>query len=112
MFKNIFKSATIKNAGWLIFGKVAQMIISLLVGLLTARYLGPSNYGIINYATAYTAFFMAFCNLGINSILVKEFIDNPDREGEIIGSTLGLRALSSFVSATIIILLVGIISIY
>lgn len=109
MIKRLFKSASVKNAGWLIFGKVGQMVISLIVGLLTARYLGPSNYGIINYATAYTAFFMAFCTLGINSVLVKEFIDHPEEEGQIIGSTLMLRAISSFLSAGVIFCIVSIV---
>lgn len=109
MIKRFIKNATVKNAGWLIFGKMAQMVISLLVGLLTARYLGPSNYGLINYANAYTVFFMAFCTLGINSVLVKEFIDNPDDEGSIIGSTLVLRAVSSFLSAGIIVCIVSLL---
>jgi len=103
MFKRFLKNTTVKNAGWLIFGKVAQMIISLVVSMLTARYLGPSNYGLINYAGAYTAFFMAFCTLGINSILVKEFIDTPEDEGKIIGSTLVLKGISSILSAILII---------
>ncbi len=109
MIKKLFKSATVKNAGWLIFGKVAQMVISLVVGLLTARYLGPSNYGIINYATAYTAFFISFCSLGINSVLVKELVDNPEQEGIVIGSSLLLRAVSSFLSAGVIVCLVSIL---
>lgn len=106
MIKKLFNSATVKNAGWLIFGKIGQMVISLIVGLLTARYLGPSNYGLINYANAYIAFFMSFCTLGINSILVKEFIDNPNEEGKIIGSTLLMRAISSMLSSLMIIVLV------
>ena len=79
------------------------MLINFVVGLITARYLGPSNYGLIHYAGAYTAFFASFCTLGINSVIVKEFVDNPDKTGEIIGTTLGLRALSSFLSALSII---------
>lgn len=109
MIKRLFRSASVKNAGWLIFGRIGQMVISLVVGLLTARYLGPANYGLINYATAYTAFFMAFCTLGINSLLVKEFIDNPHEEGKIIGSTLLLRGISSVLSAIIIVCLVSIL---
>lgn len=109
MIKRLFKSASVKNAGWLVFGRIGQMVISLVVGLLTARYLGPANYGLINYATAYTAFFMAFCTLGINSVLVKEFIDNPREEGKIIGSTLLLRGISSVLSAIIIVCLVSIL---
>ena len=109
MIKKLFQSAAVKNAGWIMAGRIAQMVINLIVGLLTARYLGPSNYGLINYAAAYTSFFMAFCTLGINSVLVKEFVDNPDSEGEIIGSSLVLRAISSFLSAGEIICLVSII---
>lgn len=109
MIKRLLKNAVVKNAGWLIVGRVAQMLISLVVGLLTARYLGPSNYGLINYANAYTAFFMAFCTLGINSVLVQEFINNPDQEGTIIGSTLAMRAISSFCSAGMIIAIVSIV---
>lgn len=103
MFKTLLHSKVTKNAGWLIGGKVIQMVINLIVGLITARYLGPSNYGLINYAGAYTAFFSSFCTLGINSVIVKEFVDNPDKTGEIIGTTLGMRAVSSFLSALAII---------
>lgn len=109
MIKGFLKSASVKNAGWLILGKVGQIIISLVVGLLTARYLGPANYGLINYASAYTAFFMAFSTLGINSVLVKEFIDYPEEEGDIIGSSLFLRGISSFLSAGVIVCIVNIL---
>lgn len=109
MIKRILKNAVVKNAGWLIAGRIIQMLISLVVGLLTARYLGPSNYGLINYANAYTAFFMAFCTLGINSVLVQEFVNYPEQEGTIIGSTLAMRAISSFCSAGMIIGIVSIV---
>ena len=108
--KNLFlRNKTVKNAGWLIGGRIAQMLINLVVGLLTARYLGPSNFGLINYAAAYTGFFSAFCSLGINSVIVKEIIDNPDEEGKIIGTSLGMKAVSSFFSAIAIICIVSII---
>lgn len=82
------------------------MVISLVVGVLTARYLGPSNYGLLHYAAAYTAFFMSFCTLGINSVLVKEFIEHPQEEGKIIGSSLLMQAISSLCSAAVIVCLV------
>lgn len=99
----VLKNKTIKNAGYLIAGKVIQMMFGLVVTLLTARYLGPSNYGLISYAGAYTAFFTAICTLGINNVLVKEFVDHPGEEGMVIGTTLGLRAASSIFSSLAII---------
>lgn len=103
MIKQIIHNRIARNAGWLIGGKIAQMAINLVVGLLTARYLGPSDYGLINYAAAYTAFFASICTLGINSVIVKEFTDNPKNEGMIIGTSLCLRAVSSAFSALTII---------
>lgn len=99
----IIKNKTVRNAGYLIVGKVLQMLFGLIVGLLTARYLGPSNYGLINYANAYIGFFAALCTLGINNVLVKEFVDHPGEEGKVIGTTLGLRAVSSILCSVAII---------
>lgn len=102
---NILRNRVIQNAGWLVFGKIAQMCINLFVGLLTARYLGPSNYGLINYGSAYTAFFLNLCTLGINSVLVKEFVDHSNEEGKIIGTTLCLKGVASVLSAISIVLI-------
>ena len=85
------KSKESKNASWLIAGKVVQMLLSVFVSILTARYLGPSNYGLISYGTAYTTFFTALCGLGINAIIIKNFVDHPDEQGEAIGSALLMR---------------------
>ena len=46
------------NAKWIIICKIIQSVLQLLVGMLSARYLGPSNYGLINYAASITAFAM------------------------------------------------------
>ena len=106
--KNALKNRIVKNAGWLMIGRIIHMILSFVIGLLTARYLGPANFGVLNYAGAYTTFFMAFCTLGINSVIVKNFVDHPEESGETIGTTIVLRLISSFMSIGVI---VGIVSI-
>lgn len=107
--RNIFKNKVVKNAGWIIGGRLVNKLLAFLVGILTARYLGPSNYGLINYAAAYTSFFASVCTLGINSIIVKNFVDHPNEEGKTIGTTLLLRAVSSLLSALMIVGIVGIV---
>ncbi len=99
----MFQNKEVKNAGWLIGGKVAQMFLSLVVGSISARYLGPNNYGLINYASSFTSFFMAFCTLGLNSVIIKDFVDNPNEQGVALGSSILLRVISSFCSAIMII---------
>ena len=69
------------------------------MSLFTMRYLGPDNYGLISYASAYTGLLSSFSSLGINSVIVKEFVDRPNEEGSILGTSLGLRIASSLFSA-------------
>ena len=83
-------------------GKVFHMLLSFVIGLITARYLGPGNYGLIGYAGAYTTFFTALCTLGINSVIVKNFIDYPDEEGEALGTTIVLRMIAAVLSISVI----------
>lgn len=84
------------------------MVLSFAVSVFTARYLGPSNFGLINYAGAYVAFFTSLCTLGINSVIIKDFVDNPEEQGKAIGTTIVLRAVSSLLSS---LMIVGIVSI-
>lgn len=103
MIRKLLANKIAKNAGWLIAGRIYHMVLAFIVGLLTARYLGPSNYGLINYAATYASFFSSFCTLGINSIIVKNFVDHPEEEGETIGSAIVLRAISSVLSVIMIL---------
>ena len=101
--KNIFKNKVTRNASWMIIGRIYQMSLSFVVSMLTARYLGPSNYGLVNYASSFTSFFSTFCVLGINSVIVKNFIDHPNEEGKTTGSAIGVRMISSICSVVLII---------
>ncbi|MGM9670806.1 MAG: flippase [Oscillospiraceae bacterium] len=105
---DVLKNKVVKNASWIIGGKLINKLLAFCVGILTARYLGPSNYGLIHYAVAYTSFFASLCTLGINSIIIKNFVDHPEEEGKTLGTALLLRAVSSFLSA---VMIVGIVSI-
>ena len=86
------------NVIWDMGGKVFQMILTLIVGMLTARYLGPSNYGVIGETASYVSFFSVICQLGFNSTAVKEIMDNKEREGEILGTSIFFRVCTSLIS--------------
>lgn len=85
----------IKNAKWIIVCKIFQSVIQLIVGMLSARYLGPSNYGLINYAASIVAFAMPIMKLGLDAVLVYELVESPEKEGEIMGTSLCLNLVSS-----------------
>lgn len=85
----------INNATWIVACKIAQSVLQLVVGMLSARYLGPSNYGLISYAASVVAFALPVMRLGFNATLVHEFVETPEKEGEIIGTSLTLNMLSA-----------------
>lgn len=84
-----------KNAMWIIGCRVVQSLLALLINFLTARYLGPSNFGLINYAASIVAFAIPVMKLGIDSTLVNEIIQHPEKEGETMGTTLVMTMISS-----------------
>lgn len=91
-----------KNAGWIIGVRIVQAILSFVISILTARYLGPSNYGIISYAGSLVAFVTPFMYLGINCIIVQDLIENPQEEGKVLGSSI----LTGFISSVFCIIVV------
>ncbi len=91
------RNSTVKNAAWIISCRIAQSVLALIVSMLSARYLGPSNFGLINYAASVAAFALPIMQLGFNSTLVHEFVNNPDNEGEIMGTALLFNILSALV---------------
>ncbi len=89
------RNSTTKNAVWIISCKVIQSLLGIFVSMLSARYLGPSNYGLISYAASIAAFMLPIVQLGFRSTLVREIVENPDREGEIVGTSLFFNVLSA-----------------
>ncbi len=84
-----------KNATWIIACRIVQSGFALVINMLTARFLGPSNYGLITYAASLVAFISPIMKLGINNILVQEIVNNPEREGKTIGTSMFLSMCSS-----------------
>lgn len=98
----------IKNTMWLMSGKIIQMMISFVVGIITMRYLGPSNYGLLSYAGTYIAFFSSICTLGLNSVIIRYFVLMPEKEDEIVGSAILMKLIASAVSVIVLFFIIGI----
>lgn len=95
---SILKNRVFKNASWIIACKIVQSALSLVVTMLSARYLGPSGYGLINYAASLVTFVAPIMQLGFNSVLVQEIVNNPEKEGETLGSAITTSFLTSFLT--------------
>lgn len=92
----MIRNRNVANAGWIISCKIVQALLGVVISMLTARYLGPSNFGVINYAAAVVAFVAPVAKLGLSHVVIQELVYSPDSEGKILGSSLVMSIISSF----------------
>ena len=90
----------VKNTGWLLAGK----LLSLVVGFIIARYLGPYAFGDLSFADAFAALFAAVGTLGLDSFIIREIIQHPDKRDEILGTSLVMRLAANAVLIPLAIL--------
>jgi len=108
--RSFLKSKESKNAGWIIGERVIQMLLSLIVSVLSARYLGPNNYGALSYSASLVAFFSSIASLGMEGVIIKKMIAEPQHEGEYLGGCMGLRLMSALASSATIVLIMGVLN--
>lgn len=81
------KQKALRNVLWAMLGKVVTMLGALFVGILVARYLGPSQYGLMNYVISFVTLFSVLATLGLDNIVIRELAANPEQNNEIMGSS-------------------------
>ena len=80
---------------WIIGCRIVQSVLALIINMLTARYLEPEGYGLLNYAASIVTFILPVARLGVSHVLVREIIEHPDKEGETMGTSLLMTSLSA-----------------
>lgn len=80
-----------QNIKWLFVEKGVRIFVGLVVGAWVARYLGPAQFGALAYVVAFIAFFQAFAQLGLDSLVVRDVSQRPQEAGAILGTALWLR---------------------
>jgi len=92
-----------KNTGWLFSAKIISLVLSFFVVAMVARYLGPTNYGTLSYAISFVGIFSFLANIGIDSVLQRDLVKYPNRESELLGTSITMRILASIIATTIVI---------
>ncbi len=87
----------IGNSFWLFCDQVLRMVAGLLVGVWMARYLGPENFGWLNYALATVGVVGSLSSLGLGPIVVRELVHAPAESAGWISTAFLLRAVGAAV---------------
>lgn len=89
--------AALKNSSWLMSEKVVTMAVNLLVALLLARQLGPELFGELNYVLALVALVTPLSALGLNALIMRELVEHPARESQIMTTAAAVRLVGAAV---------------
>jgi O-antigen/teichoic acid export membrane protein len=96
LLQTLWGNTTLGNFGWMLLDRLLRLGVSLFVGTWVARYLGPSDYGTLNYGVAVNAILGMIPTLGLESLLRRELARHPEQEGVLVGTTFGLKLGAGF----------------
>lgn len=90
------------NMNWLFLDVTFRMWVSFFVWTWIARYFWPNDFWVYNYALAFVWIFSFIANLWLDSITIKELVDKPEDNDQILWSVFLLKILWGFVTVLFI----------
>jgi O-antigen/teichoic acid export membrane protein len=93
-----------KNLSWAVLGKVVNILSGLFVGVLVARYLGPDQFGLMNYVISYVTLFNILATFGFDNIEIREIARKDYSVEKILGTAFILRILLASITFIIIVI--------
>ncbi len=91
-----------KNSSWMMAEYGLRFVSAIFVSIYVARYLGPDSFGILSYALAIVAVFMTIARLGMESILVRDLTQYPEKFYAYMGTAFGLMVAAAMVGSVLL----------
>lgn len=83
------------NISWMFVERILRLIAGLFVGIWVARYLGPSQFGLFSYAVAFAAIFSNIAKLGLDAIVVRDLVSEPNQRDIYLGTAFWLKLIGA-----------------
>lgn len=90
------------NTSWLMAERIVRLIVSFLIGVYVARYLGPKGFGELSYAQSFVGLFAVLSALGLDALVVRELVRAPESSGALLGTAFALKLTGSVLTVFII----------
>lgn len=81
----------VHNFGWLVADKFARLLLSVWIGFVVARYLGPAQFGAYSYALAVVTIGLLLAEGGLEAVVKREILREPGREATLLAEAGLLR---------------------
>jgi O-antigen/teichoic acid export membrane protein len=83
------------NFGWLLAERGWRVVVGFAVSVLITRYLGPEDFGLLSYAFSVCAILGSIVGLGIDDVLARELVRQPDQSRTLMLAGLRIKAVSA-----------------
>ncbi len=99
------------NTGFLFFEKIVWAVVALTVWAFVIRYLGPEQFGLFSYALSFVFLFRTLSDLGLDSVVIRDLVNNVNQKEVILGSAFLLKFIGAVLAIIIVITLTRVLSI-
>jgi O-antigen/teichoic acid export membrane protein len=98
------------NTGFIMVGDLIFRLISLVVTIYLARFLGTVGFGKYSLVFAYLTFFGIITDLGLQNILVREMSRDPSASPKLIGNAYFIRVILTVLGFVLSIIVISLMS--
>ena len=94
------------NMSWLFMSQIITSVCAFVWTILTARYLGPSDYGIFGTAVSFSVLFGVLADFGVTTYIVRSISTDLENESKYLSNAISLKLfLAIFYLAAILLAL-------
>nr|WP_314420586.1 flippase [uncultured Erwinia sp.] len=102
--KKITKDRSVINMIWLSSDSIIRLGLSFIVSVWLARYLGPDDFGMYNYAFAMITIYSAVASLGMNGVVVRELVKSDVDNDTVMGTSFALQVIGSLIASILVLI--------
>ncbi|MEA4957231.1 hypothetical protein SDC9_08465 [bioreactor metagenome] len=88
-------SEIFKNTSWLLTSQIITSVFGFVWVVILMRYLGVSDFGIMNFAISFTTIMSIFTDLGISTYVTRDLSRSPELSQKYIGNAIPLKIFLS-----------------
>lgn len=86
------------NVGWLYADQILRAVVGLVVFSMVTRSLGPAEFGVLSYAIAFPAIFIPLAGLGLDHVIIRDFVRHPEQRERIFGTAFALKTVTAVIA--------------
>jgi len=88
----------IGNLVWRLTDQILPMGLGLLVGVWVAIYLGPTQFGLLNYAIGLVSLCASAATMGLDTLVVRDIARDPECQEETLGTAFILQLAGGIIT--------------